>query len=93
VTATEGGRASDRNAADPNQIARVCCCLVAGARSVADLEQLPIVTAHWRYQRVKHAERRMVRLARMGELLEGTERDWVHLPSQASLAARRHQRW
>ena len=36
--------------------------LVAGARFVADSEQLPVVNAHWRYQGAKHAERVMVRV-------------------------------
>ncbi len=36
--------------------------LVAGARLVADSEQLSTVTAHWRYQGAKHAEREMVRV-------------------------------
>ena len=33
-----------------------------GARLVADAEQLSTLTAHWRYQGVKHAEREMVRV-------------------------------
>ena len=36
--------------------------MVAGARLVADAEQLSTVTAHWRYRGVKHAEREMVRV-------------------------------
>jgi len=36
--------------------------LVAGARLVADAEHLSTITAHWRYQGVKHAEREMVRV-------------------------------
>lgn len=36
--------------------------LVAGARFGADSEQLSTVTAHWRYQGVKHAAREMARV-------------------------------
>jgi rubredoxin len=35
--------------------------LVAGARFAPDSEQLSTITAHWRYQGAKHAEREMVR--------------------------------
>ena len=36
--------------------------MVAGARFVADPNHMPVVTAHWHYRGVKHAEREMARV-------------------------------
>lgn len=47
---------------DPDAAVRAFFKLVAGARLVPDSEQLSTVTAHWRYQGVKHAAREMARV-------------------------------
>ena len=47
---------------DPDAAVRAFFKLVAGARFVADSERLPVVTAHWLYAGIKHAEREMARV-------------------------------
>ncbi|MCK4914709.1 MAG: hypothetical protein KAS89_00990 [Candidatus Eisenbacteria sp.] len=40
--------------------------LVAGARFGADSDRVPIVTAHWRYSGIKHAQRKLTRIGLVG---------------------------